>query len=143
MLFHQISALLFTLFAAAAVAGGKKSRSGHPQATCLIHQKTNYRDTYIIRGRNWNITEADFISAINSGGTVLSAWERMEGIDYDDAHVFKAKVREIPCCLLLSSTTEIIVHWLCNADTIFFLHLLVQNTDQRGQENEEETGQAG
>lgn len=95
MLFRGLSALLLILFAATNVAGRKRSRPGHPQATCLIHEKESYRDTYIVRGRNWNITEADLKSAINTPGTMLTALEWMEAVDDDSAHVFKAKVRSM------------------------------------------------
>jgi len=95
MLFRRVLSLLFLLFAATAVEGRKKSRPGHPQATCIIHEKESHRDTYHFRGRNWNVTEADFKDAINTEGTVLSRWEWIEAIDDDGAQVFKAKVRSM------------------------------------------------
>lgn len=93
MLFSRISALLFLLFAATALAGRKKSRPGEPQTTCVVDARGYVRDIYTIRGRNWNVTEAQVKNAINSPGTVLTAWEWMSAVDEDDARVFKAKVR--------------------------------------------------
>jgi hypothetical protein len=94
MLLGRVSALLFLSFAATAVAGREKARPGHPQATCLIHERDSYRDSYTMRGRNWNITEADFQNVINTDGTMLTRWEWMSAIDYDGAQVFKVKVRQ-------------------------------------------------
>jgi hypothetical protein len=95
MLFGQVLSLLFLLFTATAVEGRKKSRPGHPQATCIIHENESHRDTYHFRGRNWNITETDFKDAIDTEATVLSRWEWTEAIDDDGAQVFKAKVRSM------------------------------------------------
>lgn len=92
MLFRRVSALLVLFFAAAAFASQKKNRPGEPQTTCLIDERGEVRDAYIIRGRNWNVTEDQFKSAINSPGTVLTAWEWRSAIDEDSAPVFKAKV---------------------------------------------------
>jgi hypothetical protein len=72
----------------------------------------SHRDNYTIRGRNWNITEADFKNAINTDGTVLSRWEWMSDIDYDGAQVFKANVRYT--CLSRIHGTH---HRPSNADT--------------------------
>ena len=92
MLFRKIPVLLFILFAATAVASRKKSRPGEPQTTCVKHESGEVRDTYTIRGRNWNVTEAQVKDAINSPGTVLTAWEWRSAMDEDGALVFKAKV---------------------------------------------------
>jgi hypothetical protein len=92
MLFRQIRTLLLILLAATAVAGGKKPRPGEPQTTCLKHESGEVRDTYTIRGRNWNVTEAQVKGAINTPGTVLTAWEWRSAMDEDGARVFKAKV---------------------------------------------------
>lgn len=80
------------LLAATAVVGGKKPRPGEPQITCLKHESGEVRDTYTIRGRNWNVTEAQVKGAINTPGTVLTAWEWRSAMDEDGASVFKAKV---------------------------------------------------
>lgn len=92
MLFRQIRTLLLILLAATAVVGGKKPRPGEPQTTCLKHESGEVRDTYTIRGHNWNVTEAQVKGAINTPGTVLTAWEWRSAIGEDGASVFKAKV---------------------------------------------------
>jgi hypothetical protein len=134
MLFRRSSALLFLLFAAAALAGCKKSRPGHPQATCLIHDKVSHRDNYTIRGRNWNITEADFKNAINTDGTVLSRWEWMSDIDYYGAQVFKAKVSSM-CFSRIHLSTSVMGHRKLT-------RLLVQGADPPGKSDKEEIGGA-
>lgn len=132
MLSLKIPALfIIIIFAATAVAGRKTPHPSHPQATCLIHKKTDYRDTYTIRGRNWNITEAEFISAINSGGTVLSAWEWMEAIDDDSAHVFRAKVRFSNGCLAVcvhERKTIVSCGWSKCWKPCFLLHNLLSSS---------------
>jgi len=92
MLFCQIRALLFIFFFATAVAGDKNSRPGQPQTTCVKHESGEVRDTYTIRGRNWNVTEAQVKDAINTPGTVLTGWGWREAMDEDGARVFRAKV---------------------------------------------------
>lgn len=122
MLFRKIPALFFIIIlAATAVAGRKKSHSSHPQPTCLIHEKNDYRETYTIRGRNLHITEAGFTSAINSGGTVMTAWEWTEAIEDDSAHVFRVKMAFSHGCLAVSSTKEIIVVGWSNAEAFLLI----------------------
>jgi len=89
--YQKIIALLLLLFATAAFAP-KPPIPGNPQITCIIKDQKDPRDTYIIRGRNWNITEAEFKDAINTDDLVLSAWEWKSAVDDEGAQVFKAKV---------------------------------------------------
>lgn len=91
-------ALLFFLFASTALAGPKSyqnSRPGQPWAACDV--KSGYvRDTYTLRGSNWNITEAQLKAALNSpSGTVLTAWQWESGAKDHDHRIqtFEAKVR--------------------------------------------------
>lgn len=112
MLSRQIIALLVLFFAATTLAGHKKIRPGEPQTTCLIDESGEVRDAYTIRGRNWNVTEDQFKSAVNSPGAVLTAWEWRAAIDEDRASVFKAKVRSICSYRTLGDQRR-----LSNADT--------------------------
>lgn len=113
MFSRQITALLILFIAATALAGHKKIRPGEPQTTCLFHHEGGEpRDSYTIRGRNWNVTEDQFKSAVNSPGTVLTAWEWRTAVDEDRASVFKAKVRSICSSRILGDRRR-----LLNADT--------------------------
>ncbi|GAB7327819.1 hypothetical protein MBLNU13_g11615t1 [Cladosporium sp. NU13] len=99
MLFlQQILTQLFVLFAAIALAvpkSYKNSRPGQPWAACDI-KSGHVRDTYTLRGSNWNVTEGELKAALNSpAGTVLTAWQWESGVKDHDHRVqtFEAKVR--------------------------------------------------
>ena len=91
-------ALLLLLFAATTLAGPKSyknSRPGQPWAACDV-KSGHVRDTYTLRGSNWNITETELKAALNSpAGTVLTAWQWESGVEDHDHRVqtFEAKVR--------------------------------------------------
>lgn len=95
---QKILALLSLLFATTTLAGPKSyknSRPGQPWAACDI-KSGHVRDTYTLRGSNWNITEAELKGALNSpAGTVLTAWQWESGVEDHDRRVqtFEAKVR--------------------------------------------------
>lgn len=95
---QKILALLFILFATTTLAvpkSYKNSRPGQPWAACDI-KSGHVRDTYNLRGSNWNVTEAELKGALNSpAGTVLTAWQWEEGAEDHDRRVqtFEAKVR--------------------------------------------------
>lgn len=89
--------LLFLLSAATALAAPKSSKRpihGWPTADCQV-EKGDPRDTYSLRGNNWNVTEAQLKHGINTDGTVLTGWEFKSAINVDDVHTFKAKVSDV------------------------------------------------
>lgn len=93
--------LLLLLHAAPALAvAGRKPNPKHPgrgdpTAHCIVDRKSSngVRDTYELRGTNWNVTGAQLKAGIETPGTVVTGWEFKEAIDVDDRHTFKAKVR--------------------------------------------------
>lgn len=91
---QKIFALLCLLFAATALAAprsSKRPKPGWPTEFCEV-TSGDPRDSYSIRGSNWNVTEAQLKDAINTPGTVLTGWEFKSAINVDDIHEFKAKV---------------------------------------------------
>lgn len=90
---QKILSLLLLLFAAIALATPKNKRPKYGWPT-VNYQVTSGdpRDTYAIRGNNWNVTEAQLKAGINTPGTVLTGWELKSAINVDDIHTFKAKV---------------------------------------------------
>ncbi|KAM0701904.1 hypothetical protein Q7P35_010814 [Cladosporium inversicolor] len=91
---QKILSLLLLLFAAIALATPKNKRPKYGWPT-VNYQVTSGdpRDTYAIRGNNWNVTEAQLKAGINTPGTVLTGWELKSAINVDDIHTFKAKFR--------------------------------------------------
>ena len=112
---RSILALLLLFFTAAAALPGpkiyKKNRPGQPWAACDI-KSGDPRDSYTLRGSNWNITEAELKAALNSpAGTVVTRWEWKSGVKEHDPRVqtFEAKVRFMvspPASMELSSFTS-------------------------------------
>ena len=92
---QKLLALLLIFFAATALAHDKyprRVRPGLPWKGCII-KPGDPRELYTIIGRNWNVTETQFKTAINTPGTVLTAWEWELTLDIDKVECFKAKVR--------------------------------------------------
>lgn len=100
-LLSTLTLLLLLLHAAPALAvAGRKPNPKHPgrgdpTAHCIVDRKSSngVRDTYELRGTNWNVTGAQLKAGIGTPGTVVTGWEYKEAIDVDDRHTFKAKVR--------------------------------------------------
>jgi hypothetical protein len=93
---QYLLSLLFLLLATTALAAPKaeRPRFGWPTADCEVHKNSDgIRDTYSLRGNNWNVSSAQLKAGIETPGTVVTGWEFKEAMNVDDIHTFKAKVR--------------------------------------------------
>jgi hypothetical protein len=96
---QKICMLLALLFAAnvnAAPSEGrgpnpyKKALPRQPWASCTVKDRFVY-DSYVLKGRNWNVTQDQVKDAIKSYGKAVTAWDYTHAIQ-NGVHVFEAKV---------------------------------------------------
>ncbi|GAB7327817.1 hypothetical protein MBLNU13_g11613t1 [Cladosporium sp. NU13] len=92
---QKLLALLLLLFTTTTLAAPKSKRPkyGNPTAKCKV-KKDGVRDTYSLRGNNWNVTGSQLKSGIETPGTVVTGWEFKSAIDIDDIHTFKANMSD-------------------------------------------------
>jgi hypothetical protein len=118
---QYLLSLLLLLLATTALAAPKRPerpRFGWPTADCEVHKNSDgIRDTYSLRGNNWNVSSAQLRAGIETPGTVVTGWEFKEAMNVDDVHTFKAKVSEMPwffshllaCWMLMSVVVVVLV----------------------------------